>query len=180
MRGFVYKIESDCKQILYIGSTTRKLKYRFRAHETNGHCVISKYLKDSNYSFSNGCELIKEYNISDRKHLLAYEQLWLNVYINRIINKLSAVNIMKKMLQKQNNKQYYEVNKEKIKEQKKQYDKQYHEVNKDKIAERRKQKVICECGLELTTQHLKRHQQTAKHQILLESKEQLIECLSFA
>ena len=174
MRGFVYKIESDCKQIVYIGSTTRKLKYRFSGHKrkTNGYSVISKYLKDSNYSFSNGCELIKEYEIADRQHLLAYEQLWMNVYRKKIINQRQSY----ALLENEQKKQYYESNKEKYVERAK----QYYEANKEKINERRKQKVICECDSIIRINDLKRHQQTAKHQILLESKEQLIECLSFA
>ncbi len=150
MRGFIYKIESDCKQILYIGSTTQKLDDRFARHNRKTTCIISKYLTSSNYLFSNGCELIKEYETADRQHLLAYEQLWMNVYRNRIVNKKKAYALLDK-------------------EYKKQYDKQY-----------KKQKIICDCGSESIAGHLPRHQRTAKHQILLESKEQLIECLSFA
>ncbi len=145
MRGFVYKIESDCKQILYIGSTTQKLSYRFKAHKTNNRCVISKYLEDSNYSFSKGCELIKKYNVIDKVHLLAYEQLWMNVYRNRIINKKKTYALLEK-------------------EHKKQYNKQYRELNKEKISEQKKQKVTCECKAIVSNRNLSTHQKTKKHQ----------------
>ncbi len=159
MRGFVYKIESDCKQILYIGSTTQKLNKRFKDHKTNA-CSISKYFKDTNYSFSNGCELIKEYNVIDKIHLLAYEQLWMNVYRNRIVNKKKAYALLENEHKKQYEKQYRESHKE----HKKQYDRKYRESNKEKISEQQKQKVTCECKAIVSNRNLSAHRKSKKHQ----------------
>lgn len=127
MIGYVYKIESDCKEVLYIGSTIQKLKQRFNDHKKDrkhNKCTISEYMNLSNYKFSNGCELLKEYEIVDRKHLLAYEQLFLNRF-KHCINGRDAF----RMLNKEKLKQYREANKHKIKE--------WHEANKHKIKQYR-------------------------------------------
>lgn len=136
MRGYVYKIESDCKSICYIGSTIQKLKQRFNEHKSkskskskNSKCAIYKYLVDSNYMFSNGCELIEEYEIVDRNHLLAYEQLYINKY--RCINEQSAFQLSKKL----QSKFYYESNKDKIAI----WHKEYRAKNKNKITVQRKE-----------------------------------------
>lgn len=169
MIGYVYKIHSDCGNILYIGSTIQKLKRRFSHHISMKTCVIGKYLSNSNYTFSNKCELIKEYEIVDRKHLYAYEQLWINNFNNNI-NGQNAFNILAKEKNKQNGKNYYKVNKDKINGK----HRKHYEDNKHN-----KQKVLCECGIYGTYYHIARHKKTNKHKILLESKEQLIEALSF-
>lgn len=137
MKGFVYKIESDCKQILYIGSTTSKLSYRFGSHKTNSHCVISKYLKDTKYTFSSGCELIKEYNVVDKGHLLAYEQLWMNKF-KKNINHKNAFKITFKQQISEYKKEWASNNKEKLKD----YKKLYYLENKDKIKQRASERHI--------------------------------------
>jgi len=60
---------------------------------------------------------------------------------------------------KEYNKKYSEANKE----QKKAYDKEYKEVNKDKIKEHSNQKIVCECGCDITRSVLTRHKKTQKH-----------------
>ena len=138
MIGYVYKIESDCKEVLYIGSTIQKLNERFSDHKKKYQkCKITKYINSFNYKFSNGCELLKEYEIVDRKHLLAYEQLFLNRF-KHCINGRDAF----RMLNKEKLKQYREANKHKIKEwheANKHKIKQYREDNKDKLSKQKKQ-----------------------------------------
>ena len=48
--------------------------------------------------------------------------------------------------------------------------KQYRIDNKEKTKALQKQKVICDCGCEITKYMLKRHQQTDKHIQLMEAK----------
>ena len=187
MRGYVYKIESDCKSICYIGSTTRKnLNIRFKEHKSkskskskNSKCAIYKYLVDSNYMFSNGCELIGEYEIVDRNHLLAYEQLYINKY--RCINAQSAFQLSKKLQRKE----YESKNKDKIKTRRNGYLKKnkdkiavqrkgYKSKNKDKIDAQNKEyrkknkeiinsKITCECGFISSKSNLARHLKAKKH-----------------
>jgi hypothetical protein len=54
---------------------------------------------------------------------------------------------------------YYEINKEKLNEQKK----KYREANKEKIKEKKREKIMCECGCEVLKQNIKQHQTSKKH-----------------
>ena len=167
MIGKIYKIIHNQSNINYVGSTFDILRNRFRKHKINLNTSISSYFEEfgaENFKII----LIKEYEVFDKKHLLAYEQLW--------INKLKSINIMQtfKPLKKQfeqlrlsnfqkindlelkdKNKEYYKKNKEiltvKFKE--------YYEVNKDKLQE----KINCECGGKYTFQHKSRHEKSNKH-----------------
>jgi len=56
-------------------------------------------------------------------------------------------------------KEYYNLNNERIKEK----TKEYNILNKQKISEKRKQKIICECGAEVTKTHIVRHRKSKKH-----------------
>jgi hypothetical protein len=67
-------------------------------------------------------------------------------------------------------KDYYQKNKEKMKdyyqENKKyklEYSKDYIEKNKEKIKERKSIRVICECGLEVNKDGIARHKRTQRH-----------------
>lgn len=173
MIGYVYKIESDCKRVLYIGSTIQKLSARFFKHKSDKDCSIAKYLYDSNYSFSNGIELLKEYEIADRKHLWAYEQLWINRKKN-CINELNTLGLLKKHKKRE----FYKNNKEAYKER---YLKNFDNINARKKTnyEKNKRNVECNCGSIVLNVALKKHQTTNKHDVLLESKEQLVDALSF-
>uniref|UniRef100_A0A6C0H1U4 GIY-YIG domain-containing protein n=1 Tax=viral metagenome TaxID=1070528 RepID=A0A6C0H1U4_9ZZZZ len=163
--GRVYKIIHNQSNICYVGSTFDKLRNRFGKHKRNNDTCISKYFKE--YGVENfKIILIKEYEVYDKKHLLAYEQLW--------INKLKSINIMQtfKPLKKQFEanrqknldrteylKNYFQNNKEKNKEKIKEYRDNYREINKEKI----NKKIICECGGKYTLRHKSTHLKTKKH-----------------
>ena len=98
------------------------------------------------------------------------------------------------------NKEWYEHNKEKNKEERSKYDKEYREQNKDKIKEYHKERyeankekfkeihkkyreanrekinekknarVICECGSEVSRNSLQRHRKTKKHLDIMKMK----------
>jgi hypothetical protein len=158
--GRIYKIISGQGDECYVGSTFQSLTYRWRDHKTcykhykqgkEKVSYVASYDLFDKYGVDNcAIILIKEYEVCDRRHMEAYEQLWINKL--NCINKHSAFRISKfaikqyyeqnkerkKQYYEQNKdkcKEYYEQNKDKIKERKK----QYHEQNKDKIKERKKQ-----------------------------------------
>ena len=121
--GRVYKIVHNQSDLVYIGSTFNQLRFRFQQHKTKGNCIISKYLKE--YGKENfKIILIKKYNVIDREHLHAKEQLWINKL--RCINKNNCIAFLWKDIYflKYNKKYYYE-NKE--------YFKEYREENKEHI-----------------------------------------------
>lgn len=60
---------------------------------------------------------------------------------------------------KKRDKKYREANKEKKKES----DRLYREANKEAIKAKRSQKVMCECGCEVTKIHLSRHKKSQAH-----------------
>ena len=60
---------------------------------------------------------------------------------------------------KEQKKEYYQENKDKIKEQKK----EYYQANKEKILERDKQKIECECGSIVRRSDIAKHNRTKRH-----------------
>lgn len=60
---------------------------------------------------------------------------------------------------KSKDREYYHANKEIKSEQRK----ERYNINRDKILQKHKLKIICECGCEITKEHLARHQKTKKH-----------------
>ena len=145
--GKVYRIvKVDDPTINYIGSTFSELKLRWSLHKKTSNCSIGEYF-DEYGKDKFKIILIKEYvvyaeNQKDTKHLRAYEQLWINKFTLKksCINKVNALNYLKK---------------EKYKE----YKKKYYENNKDKIS----QKIECSiCKSLISKKHLSRHQKTKK------------------
>lgn len=184
MKGIVYEIYSDSHpDIRYVGSTTTTLEKRWQYHKgvfkntTKRRPIICKYFEE--FGIDNfQIRVIKEYDIVDSNHLLAYEQLW--------INKLKSINLKKnlvltkkirQMQQKEyyeNNREkkklYYEENKESISEKKK----LYYENNREKIREKRQRTYICPCqpDKELLLDKKTRHERSIKHQKYLQSLEE--------
>lgn len=137
MIGKIYKIIHTQSNICYVGSTFDELRNRFRYHNSDSNTSIAKYFEKfgkKNFKII----LIKEYEVIDRPHLEAYEQLW--------INKLKSINIQNtfRPLNKQ-------ITKIKMKEN--------YIKNKDKNQE----KINCECGGKYIFQHKSRHQKSQIH-----------------
>ena len=172
MIGSVYRIIHLHSNICYIGSTLDSVRNRWQGHkysykaylknDTDKHAIsIYPYFKQYGID-SFKCILVKEYEVEDKNHLLAYEQLWINKF--NAFNPLLRVNLYRnayrelnkdKINQKQKEyrktdeykqKQYYKANKDKIKQYRddnkdkiKQYQQEYQEANKDKIKQARKE-----------------------------------------
>jgi len=183
--GRVYKIVSSKGNQIYIGSTIKTLRRRFQLHKkdtSSSNILFDKYGVDN-------CriELIKEYEVCDELHLQVYEQLWINKYKDKVVNKLSSFCI-KKLYKKQyyeknreeirnQNKKYYEKNREEILNQNKKHyeknreeirnqNKKYRENNRDKILE----KFDCECEGKYVYSDKSRHFKTKKHQDYIKKK----------
>ncbi|GMF24276.1 unnamed protein product [Phytophthora lilii] len=107
--------------------------------------------------------LVKQYEVVDRTHLNAYEQLWLNKFKKSAVNEQSALCVggsVKKEKQKKRRKEYCEANKEKISQSMK----AYYQKRKDALAEeRKKHEVTCDCGLVVKEYNLERHKATKMH-----------------
>jgi hypothetical protein len=189
MIGSIYKIIHSQSDIVYVGSTFNELKQRWQEHkrtfkrwcEGNG-AEISIYP----YFREHGIDqfkiiLVKEYDVVDRAHLEAYEQLWMSKFHNSAVNKQCAFKI-KSLSQKkyykdnwETKKQYREANKEKELQRAKLYRetnpekvkeraKQYRESNHEKINNKMGEKHQCDCGGKYTYRHKSNHLKTTKHQ----------------
>ena len=184
--GRIYKIIHNQSNLVYVGSTFNILRQRWVTHKANYKKgdKISIYPYFKKYGIENfKMILIKEYQVEDRAHMVAYEQLWINKL--KSINKRCALNLLKKEKKrekdreyreknKEKQKEYREKNKEKLKEYGKEYLKEYYEKNKEKIREYKKeygkeyykkkqkeykaQKKPCsQCGKLLSISSLSRH-----------------------
>ncbi len=153
--GHIYKIICTLdEKFCYIGSTFNRLSKRFEFHIKNYH----QWKKGTPKTFCScfpyfdkyGVDkfkiiLIKSYEVcrthnKDRRHLEAYETLWINK--SKCVNKILPICYLRKEKGKQYReqnkdkiKEYYEKNKDKILE----YDKEYRQKNKDKLSEKAKE-----------------------------------------
>ena len=168
----IYKIIHNQSNLVYVSSTFNILRQRWAVHKAdykNGmNLSIYPYFKK--YGIENfKIILIKEYQVEDRAHMQAYEQLWINKL--KPINKKCALNLLKKEKikeyyeknkekNKEKSKKYYEKNKEKIKEYNKEKNKEYRatEEYKEKFRKYRAQKRPCsQCGKLLSISSLSNH-----------------------
>lgn len=167
MIGTVYRIIHLHSNLQYVGSTMNELRYRWKSHKesyrkwinekTRNHCTMYPHFKEhgiENFKIV----LIKQYEVVDQKHLLAYECLW--------VNKLKCVNRQNPFrIKRLSDKDKAIRNKESITE----YKNDWYQKNKARILERSKEKYNCECGANVGTNYKSKHERTKKHQMFLSS-----------
>jgi len=174
-KGIIYKIICSISDEVYVGSTFNKLNQRFSSHKSHyRECKKWKKSMESSktlfekYGIENTKIMkIREYNVVDKKHLRAYEQLWIN-YFKHCVNKICSFNPLKKHLHKIykkewantpqvkkqrktfrdipinkvnssiKHKKYYQKNKELIKKKNKDY---YHQNKKEVGARQKKYRI---------------------------------------
>jgi hypothetical protein len=160
MIGRIYRIIDSQSDLCYIGSTGSSLKLRWKRHKDHyqkwvkgksSEITIYPYFKQ--YGITRfKIVLIKEYNVFDKKHLEAYEQLW--------INKLCCVNKRNPIcIKRMYHSDYRCKNREKVNE----YHKRYDIEHKRRKAVWRHAKFDCECGGKYTRGDKSRRFNTKKH-----------------
>jgi hypothetical protein len=154
----VYKLVSPQTDKVYIGSTCQKyLSSRLAGHK----CHYKKYLNGTcNYITSfdivkyDDCKIVLIQSYTDCKNNMEqrmHEQDWIDIY--DCVNKQRAY-----------------LSPEQKEEDKKRADKMYRENNKEKLKEYKSMIIKCECGAELTRNHLASHiKETKKHQKYIDS-----------
>jgi hypothetical protein len=156
MIGRIYRIIHTESDLCYIGSTTTELRFRWQHHrsgykrwingKSNSCSIYHKFKEHGVDKFR--MLLIKEYEVEDRKHLLAYEQLWINQFKKTAVNKKETIKLVnvsntyspeKYQANKASitaaKKRYYQKNREKILAKQKAYDQNHRE----KISEKSKE-----------------------------------------
>ena len=166
-KGNIYQIiYNEDINVRYIGSTFKKLKYRFSDHKgkykdylegkihrssTSLYKYFDKYGVDNFSIVPIKSYLVFREHKFDWKHLRVYEQLWISKL--KCINDNNAFQIRNlKYINIQGNKKQISI-KGKI----------YREKNKQKIKEKRSRKGVCECGQTINLDHKSRHIRTDKH-----------------
>ena len=173
MIGTIYKITKiNDISICYIGSTFKTIAERWSNHKKNNNgnrCVIYNYIKTYGTNAFK-IQMIKEYDVIDKKHLQAYEQLWVNKFKlkNSCINKNNTFGILKK------EKKLYAENKEEYKKQARIRQRVYYQKDKQVIKNKSRQyyhdnkqqlskKIVCDnCGKYVMKQSIRRHQRSIK------------------
>jgi hypothetical protein len=171
LQGHIYRIIHLQSDIQYVGSTFNESRMRWQQHKSDfkrfskgkSNCItIYPYFEE------HGIEqfkllLIKTYEVCDRAHLRAYEQLWINKL--NCVNKINPFRIdwVSKKVHDAQKKKYRAENKDDILLRQR----QGYDSNKEKIKAYRAIKVVCGCGCEITRYSLSQHKKTLKHKKLL-------------
>jgi group I intron endonuclease len=187
-KGKIYKIVNNIDDEIYVGSTTQPLYKRMENHRRNcrnekkqSRRIYSHMLEHGIHNFK--IILIEEYPCKNKMELERRERHFIEVMKSKLNTNLPT----------RTDREYYQDNKEYIKEKSRKYHhdnredikikkKQYYEANKhallskqhekylmnrEQITQRRKEKVVCECGSEVRKDGLSEHRKTTKHQQMM-------------
>ena len=169
--GKIYKLWSPQGDEIYIGSTTQPLYKRLSHHKGHTDCS-SKYLF-KNYDVVK-IELLERFPCDNREELTKKEGEYIRGH-DTCLNRCIAGRTQKEYYQdnkedvKEYKKEYRENNKEYIKECDKKHAKKYRENNKEKI----KEKFNCECGGTYRRRDKLKHFRTKKHIDFMNSQQDL-------
>jgi hypothetical protein len=160
----IYKLWSPQGDDIYIGSTTQSLAVRKAGHnrdfKKNNKCsskILFEKYNDVRIELLECCPCDNKEELTKREGH--------HIRNNDCVNKRIAGRTKKEYYEdnkekiKEKDRIYYEDNKEQIKEQKK----DYRDANKEKIKERKSIRVICECGLEVNKDGIARHKRSQRH-----------------
>ena len=183
MIGRIYKIVHLQSDVYYIGMTINSLSKRWSSYKADynkdNYSKVSIYPYMIKYGFENfKILLIKEYNVVDKQHLKVFETLWINKL--NPINKVASFNpLFKGTFKKRYYANYYEINKDSIKEKVRKYANDnkdkirergvlYREKNNEIIKAKKGERFNCKCGGSWNKGHgFNRHFKTKKHQDFL-------------
>lgn len=173
--GRIYKIIHTQSNICYVGSTFNKIRVRFSQHKADFQKWKKGKARETSifpYFDKHGIDqfkviLIKEYEVVDKKHLTAFEQLFINKLESVNKNNPFRIDYLHRKHWRENNreaisksmKQYYEANREAMAEK----NKQYYKDNRAKIRAMQNQKFSCGCGGRYTRMNKLNHFDTKKH-----------------
>jgi len=163
-----YKIVSKDENIrdCYVGKTTN-FKNRVREHKSryNKEYNLKVYdfiRKNNGWNNFNMIEIeINEYNKKDSAFREKYWIEELKANLNCKIPSKTQKECRKEY--RENNKEYYKNYYENNKKILSEKAKEYRENNKEILSQKQKEKIMCECGCEITKIHLSRHKQSKKH-----------------
>ena len=171
-KSVIYKyIHNEDPNLVYVGSTSN-FRVRRNCHKTSYYCETARTHNDKLYiamrenggfeSFS--IIKIKDFPCNSKRELEQEEQKYMDELKSNLHNQRAFTS-----KDERNSHRREQAKKTENKEKTKKRNEKYREENKDKIKQYRTQKVECECGEMVCKVHLKRHQQTKKHLVSLNS-----------
>jgi hypothetical protein len=179
----VYGIFCKTTWKVYYGSTALTLEKRLKSHEMDYKASLNGY-----YKYVSSYEIIKNNNYEiklletcdDEIHMKIREGYYIRTFpcVNKVIpgrtrkeyyedNREEMKEYYKANKEKltEKNKEYYKANKEKIAEK----NKEYRETNKEKKEQKNKETYTCECGSISRKDGKARHEKSNKHKKYLEN-----------
>lgn len=195
----MYKIVCNDLQIkdCYVGHTTNftKRKNQHKNNSKNGNQLkIYKIIRE-NGGWDNWTILeIEKYSCNDGNEARSRERYWyeqLQCGLNTQCPNRSNVQYSRdyyhahveecsfkrkeryiKNKEKENIKhqEYLLKNRENVLKKAREYQKEYCLKNKEKIREKNSKLIVCECGIEIRNDRLKKHKMTKKHQLIMDTK----------
>lgn len=185
MIGRIYRIVHLESELCYIGSTTNELRWRWQGHTSSykqwlnnkaAEVAIYPYFKQFGLDKFKMI-LVKEYEVEDRKHLQAYETLWIAKFRKVAINKNNGFYIKRVYYRnspddhKHKMKLYREQNPDVIKRN----NRDYYKANKERLNAKCKARLTvkfnCECGGKYSLASKSSHSKTQKHQRWLQTQQ---------
>lgn len=168
--GKIYKLVSNHTDKIYIGSTCKeRLCQRLAKHKDK----YKRWLKNEK-DYTSSIELLKlgdveivlleSVNCNTKDELFKKEREYIEKYKDIIVNnrlKPIATKEEKDENKKKINEKFKEENKDYIKE----YNIKYQQENKKRLQE----KIVCDCGSNISRYHKSHHLKTLKHQTYLNS-----------
>ena len=154
--GKIYKIVDIGYNKWYIGSTCESLSQRMARHRNN----YKQYLLGRNDRLTSffmfdevgidNCkiELIEHYPCNSKEELVAREG-----------HHIKTIDCVNKHIPTRSPQEWYNDNRGKLLQQ----FKDHHENDKDKVHQRKAEKVLCECGVQISKSHKSQHLKTKGH-----------------
>jgi len=184
-RGKIYKL--CCKDAnitdFYVGSTLnhyrRKNQHKHHCNNPNSkdyNCPVYKFIRNNGGIDNWDLIILEEYEAKNKNDLLWKERQYIEALKPSLNCFKPIITRVEKLEQKKEQiKEYYQNNKEKISERMKEYNKnnserikeknkKYRENNKEKLLQQKKEKVECElCKVFINRSCFARHKTTKKH-----------------
>jgi hypothetical protein len=176
-------------ELCYVGSTADFNKRR------STHKNVCNNENSKNYNFkiyktireNGGWDNFKMIEIGTREQLTKREaeqieeEYRVELKANMNGHRCFLTDEQKQENRKEYHKEYYQANQEKLNkyqqeycqanlEKIKEYKQEYRLANSEKIKEKKSEKIVCECGCEISRNNLAKHKLTDKHKQIMENK----------
>ena len=180
-KGKIYTIRSFQTEKYYIGSTCNPLYKRLANHKYNYESYKkgkSNFITSFDIIKYEDCyiELLEYFKCETKEELNKREGELIRLHKDNIVNKCIPNRKIKEWYENnretilEKKKEYHENNRETLIQKKKIYNEinknkrlNYYQENKEDIRQKAKEKILCECGQEISRSGISKHKKTKIH-----------------